>query len=349
MKILHVLDERWDSGITAYGLALARAQNAAGLSVTVAAKPGFYAAQEAEKAGLPLVPLRTPWDLRADARRMRFDVLNAHTGAGHAWAAVAVAGRRLALVRTRGDARPLRRSLGQPALYRRTDAVVAVSDAIARQYEKLFPETAPRLFTVYPGLCTPPYAPEPAGPPRAALVGRLDPVKGHAVFFQALGLLRDRLDGERFLVSGEEKNLTAGRLQSMAQELNVDRWVRLSGRQPDVLAFMGGCHVGVVASVGSEALSRVCLEWMSRGKPVVASRVGSLPDLVEDGVTGFLVPPSDPRALADALWRLLSEAALRRRMGGKAREAAAKRFGVERWVSDTSRAYEAAVQRRRTA
>ena len=74
--------------------------------------------------------------------------------------------------------------------------------------------------------------------------------------------------------------------------------------------------------------------------PVVATRVGGVPELVEDGVTGFLVPPRDPDALADALQKLIADPELRRRMGQAGREKALKEFTLDRMLAETQKVYE---------
>ncbi len=73
---------------------------------------------------------------------------------------------------------------------------------------------------------------------------------------------------------------------------------------------------------------------------VVATKVGGVPELVEDGVTGFLVPPRDPDALAGALQRLIADPELRRRMGEAGREKALRKFTLSRMLCETERVYE---------
>ena len=94
--------------------------------------------------------------------------------------------------------------------------------------------------------------------------------------------------------------------------------------------------------VGREGFGVTCLEAMAHGKPVVASAVGGLLDLVVDGETGLLVPPRDPAALRRALERLLSDPELRRRLGAAARERARERFSWDGVISATLEAYAAA-------
>ena len=82
------------------------------------------------------------------------------------------------------------------------------------------------------------------------------------------------------------------------------------------------------------------LEAMAAGLPVVATAVGGTPEVVVDGVTGLLVPPRDPHALAEAILRLLRDPDLRKRMGGAGRERVAAHFSVEQMVQRTEKLYE---------
>lgn len=346
MRILHILDERWDSAITAYGLTLAEAQAARGHAVWVAVKPGLYADREARKRGLTVHPLNSFIGFRWFVGRKKFDVVNAHTGSGHTLALWGVAGRPTALVRTRGDARPVDKRMGQKGLLERTGAVIAASRSIAAQYRAQFPFLEGRLHTIYPGLVLRPASPEPAGPLRLAIVGRLDPIKGQTYFLEALSLIKDALTDQEFLIVGEPKNTTVGGLQRMADKCGVGHWVKFLGRQPDILSFMATCHAGVICSIGSEALSRVCMEWMSAGRPVIATAVGCLPELVATGQTGFLIPSHSPKTLADCVLGMIKNQSFRREMGENARRAAETRFGIDRFVAETDNVYFDALMRR---
>lgn len=349
MKILHILDERWDSALTAYGLFLAEAQKKDGQDVVVAARPGRFAFESAKIKSIPTVPLSNPAVFRSWVGRAGIDVLNAHTGAGHALGWLSVLGRPIALVRTRGEARRIRRNVLHAPLYHRTDAVIAASTQIAEQYLSAFPSVKSSLWVVYPGLDVKSFEPEPPGRLRLALVARLDPVKGQFVFLEALSLIKDHLKDEEFLITGEEKNTRVKDIYDRVESLGLEHWVHISGRQPDAGAFMRSCHSGVIASVGSEALSRVCLEWMAAGRPVVASAVGCLPELVSTGENGFLVPPNSPDVLSKAILKLIRDGDLRRKLGKRAHEMAVERFSVNRFVRETQIIYKRAVDARRSS
>ncbi len=349
MKILHILDERWDSALTAYGLFLAEAQQKAGQDVFIAARPGRYAFETAKAKSIHVVPLSNPVSLRSWVARSAIDVVNAHTGAGHTMGLIAVLGCSTVLVRTRGEAREIRRNVLHAPLYRRTDAVIAASARIADQYLSAFPSVKSKLWVVYPGLDVKSYEPEPAGRLRFALVARLDPVKGQEVFLDALGLIKHELKDEEFVITGDEKNTPLKKIYDKVEALGLQHWVRITGRQEEIGPFMLSCHAGVITSTGSEALSRVCLEWMAAGRPVLASAVGCLPELVSTGENGFLVPPRSPDVLGKALLKLIRDANMRRAMGKRAHEIAAERFNAGRFVRETQKIYEKAIDARHSS
>ncbi|MBI4395763.1 MAG: glycosyltransferase family 4 protein [Elusimicrobia bacterium] len=346
MRIVQVLDERWDSAITEYGFSLAGALRSNSHTVIVAAWPGTYSYEEAGRRNLPRMPLRNVLSFRCALLKEKIQIVNSHTGKGHLWGWLGTRFLPIALVRTRGDARRVSRGIGHGVLYSGTEAVISASQCIAKEYQALFPALADRLKTIYPGLEASPAAPEPEGPVRVALVGRLDPVKGHSFFLDAIAGIRDRLSNERFIITGVEKNTSLAELKAKAEECGVAQWVRFEGRQPDINVFMRSCHLGVISSVGSEALSRACLEWMCAGRPVVATTVGCLPELVAHGETGYLVPPRDPQALGKHLLDLITRPDLRAQMGRKAHEIASGRFSLSRMASETERVYEAALEKR---
>jgi hypothetical protein len=169
VKILHILDEPWDSGLTSYGLAAARALKGRGHDVWVAARPGLAAARQAGEMGFPLLSWGSALALRRRAGTIGFDVVNAHTGRGHSLGFFITRFRPTALVRTRGEARRLVPRPGQGFLFRQTDAVIAASKTLGEVYAARFPFLMDKLSVVYPGVEMPPVTPEPPGPLRLVM------------------------------------------------------------------------------------------------------------------------------------------------------------------------------------
>jgi glycosyltransferase involved in cell wall biosynthesis len=340
MKILHIEDEPWDSGIAHYALTLCVQLQRLGHEVHLWGRRGSPVAAAAERAGLRTRALRRPWAslhrLRAQVRAAGISLIDAHTGSSHALAAALAALTKVAVVRTRGDARPAAKHPLARLLARRTHAFIAANTSIARELSAAFPWA--RVATVFQGIAAGPSVPLPE---RCVfgLLGRLDPVKGHDDFLRAAALARQTHPEASFRAVGGGAPLRRSQLEGRLRSLGLEGCCEFTGFAADVPGELARCRVGVVASVGSEAVSRAALEWMAAGRPVVASRVGCLPDLVEDGVSGFLVPPGDPAALARAMRRFLAEPALAERLGAAARRRFEERYSLERFGAETLKIY----------
>jgi glycosyltransferase involved in cell wall biosynthesis len=163
-----------------------------------------------------------------------------------------------------------------------------------------------------------PYQPwDGRGPARLFACGRLNPCKGHDDLVRAVALIRDQGLDVRLHIAGEDD--TGGgfrqRLEQLKAELNLTDRVTLLGAVPEetVRSELEAAHVFALASL-EEPLGVVIMEAMAMGVPVVVTGAGGVPELVDDGVDGLLVPPRDPRQLADALVRVLRDPQLARRL-----------------------------------
>lgn len=350
MKIAHIDDEIWDSGLTEYALTLAKAQTEAGHEVLFFAPKGSHAEAKARHIGLKTALF--PQNKLASGGAMRAllafkpQVLDAHTGASHSWAAVMTAflPGKTALIRTRADARPVRKKPLASILWARTSGFIGANSRITGEFRALFHE-APPSATVVQGIAdrkTPPD--EPGSGATIGMIGRLDPVKGHECAIKAFALLVKELPQARLHIAGEDKNIKAADLQNLCGKLGVADKVKFSGRLPDIEEFMDGCALGIVPSLGSEAVSRSAIEWQRNGRPVLASRVGGMEDLVDNGVSGLLLPPGDAQALSAALLRLLSAPDKIRGMGAAARARYEKLFTPRKFAEDTLSFYEATLR-----
>lgn len=345
MNILHLEDEPWDSGIAHYAVTLAAEQARRGHRVALWGVTGSPLVKAAADLGLPTrtwLPGPSGWleipALRKEAAAFAPDVVNAHTGSSHALALM-LAPKGAAVIRTRGDARPPQATSLTRWSAGRTRLFIAANKTIQTQLAAAFPGAAVRL--VPQGIEGPDALAPMPGQPILGIIARMDPVKGHDVLLDAAMLLKPRVPDLKILCAGDGPQLK--RLSWRLQPQGLDSTVRFLGRVPDRWTFLAGCRVGVVASTGSEAVSRAVLEWMAAGRPVIATRVGGIPDLVEDGATGLLIPPGDSEALASAVEHLLANPAAAEQMGRRARSRWADLYSLDPFYRETEKVYDEAI------
>lgn len=161
--------------------------------------------------------------------------------------------------------------------------------------------------------------------------GRVQPYKGMQTLIEAAALLRDGGSAVEVAIAGDGPYLPA--LRRLAEERGM-AGVHFLGRRTDVPALLAGATVAVVPSLWEEAFGLAVVEAMAAGVPLVATRTGGIPELVEEGRTGLLVPPGDARALADALRLLLEHPSLCAGLSLHGEIAAQRRFSLERAAVD---------------
>ncbi len=229
--------------------------------------------------------------------------------------------------------------IGLRELFQGAAAVVTVSDFSLAQLRERFPESAEKMHRVYNGVELRRFTPAKLGsePPLLLGVGRLIEKKGFADLVSACAILRDGGRAFRCEIAGEGP-LQSG-LAAQIETANLQSAVRLSGplSQTEVAARMTAARVFSLPCVidaegGMDNLPTVIMEAMASGLPVVSTALAGIPEMVEHRVTGELVPPRAPSAVADALERLLCAPEEARRLGENGRGAAAQKFSLERNV-----------------
>lgn len=278
--------------------------------------------------------------LRKEAAAFAPRVINAHTGSAHTLALMLAERRPFAVVRTRGDARPPKANPLTEFVAKRTSVFIGANRALGTALKSAFPEA--KVAVVPQGIEAPGESTALPGAPVVGMIARFDPVKGHEVLLDAAAKLKGSVPGLRVRCAGDGKLLE--RLKWQLKPDGLDGVVGFEGRTADKWLFLAQCRVGVVPSLGSEAVSRAALEWMASGRPVVASKVGGLPELVEDGVTGLVVPPGDAGALAAALKTLLDDPAKAEKMGKAGRARFKRLFGLETFYENTQTVYDEATR-----
>jgi len=157
-------------------------------------------------------------------------------------------------------------------------------------------------------------------------------VKGHAYVLDAFPEVLDAVPNAWLLLAGDGPR-RAG-LVRQAARLGIGERVKFLGHRSDVMRVIEACDIIALTSL-AESMPFSLLEGMSCGKPIVASAVGGVPELVKDGVTGYLVPPGDSAAVARALIRLLQDPRKMAHMGGAALERVRSHFSVDKMLRET--------------
>ena len=272
--------------------------------------------------GVDVVPMRSDASLQLVRRLVRalrsrrYHVAHAHLV--HADWHLALAGlfaRTVPLVTTKHNPDPFRATfpfrIVERAALSRYGAVIVISDALRDFVAETLGATA---LTVRYGLTAPeaPLARESPTGTSFLAVGRLEEQKGFDVAIEAMALVVEQIPGAHLAIAGEGSKRPE--LLAAIERLGLGDAVQLLGRREDISELMRAADV-FVHTARWEGFGLVLLEAMRAALPIVATPVGAIPEVVDDGRTGTLVPPDDPRALATALVELAQRPTLRRERG----------------------------------
>ena len=311
-------------------------------------RPGSRLGDEARAAGVQVefLRMRGNFDPIAVGRlvnfyfRKKIDIVHTHSSADSwiASAAAKISFRRPRVVRTRH----LSCSFNNRVIYNfMADRVVTVGESTRRYMiaEKRIP--ARRVLTIPTGVDLGEFDPErhrenlrpELGIPLDALVfgsvAVFRRLKGHRYLLEATPAILKQFPGARLLLAGEGPQ--ENNLQRIIDDLKIREAVILPGFRKDVVGVLNTLDVFVFPSL-EEALGTAVIEALAMGKPVVASRVGGIPETIMDGENGFLVEPAEPAALADKVKILLGNASLRREMAVRGRKMVCERYDNRQMV-----------------
>lgn len=361
IKVLHILTTT-AGGLGQSVLALLLHLDPQRFEITVAFGPGYPLDRKFAAEGIRVVPVRMRrglrltnlfgfWDLCRLLRKERFDIVHTHAPIAGFLGRVAakLAGVRVVIFTLHGgsalnDRSLLIRSLSrlvETLLDRCTDHYVAVSDYVRHRWLQRGIASPERVVRIYHGI-VPPEKSDRAGAagkrkrlglaPEAFLVGTvglLEKQKGTEGFVRAIPHVLEAFPACRFVVIGDGP--LRGRLEAVAGDLGVSHAVTFAGWRDDAAELIGILDLFCLPSLW-ESFGLVLLEAMAHAKPVVATRVGGIPDVVVDGETGLLVPSEDPAALAKAIAYFLAHPEIAAEMGRQGTARLAERFTLARMI-----------------
>jgi glycosyltransferase involved in cell wall biosynthesis len=301
------------------------------------------------------IELRAIRKMRAELRRKDYDILHVFGNRAITNAILAAHKMPVRLITYRGIVGNL--SFLDPIAWARylnprIDRIVCVAEAVRRfllDMRPAFLRVPPdRLVTIYKGHDLNWYQDQPADlsqlgiPPDAFVIGcvaNIRPRKGIEVLVDAAGRLVPELDLHLLLVG----NMESAALRERIEASPARRRIHLAGFRADAPALMAACDVFVLPSLKREGLPRAVIEAMAYRTPPIVTNCGGSPELVEDGVSGLVVPPGDDSAIANAVRKLAADPAARQNMGEAARERIRLHFNIENTVRQTLELYQAVL------
>jgi glycosyltransferase involved in cell wall biosynthesis len=365
---LHLINTLSAGGAELHLLTLCRRQKRLGLEVTVAClreqvrdsrslRPDF------EQAGIRVIDLqadsRYSWRFLARAPlllcRERFDLLHTHLpradlaglaakffspeitwvcsvhGMYNSWS-----GKRALFLFNR--------------IWGRADAMIAISHAVEDWLERERRLLAEKVSVIHYGIEPTPFLPPKSGRKerngKAVIgsIGRLEPRKGHQILIKAMPLILREAPRARLLIAGHDPEGYGQTLQGMIRQLGLEGQVALVGFQRDVPGFLKSIDVFAFASL-SEGFGQVLIEAMAAGKPVVASRIPPLTEIVQDGETGLLADLNDPQAFAQGITGLLLNPKRAEQLGKAGIQRVHRFFSAERMSQETFLLYKRLLDR----
>ena len=320
LKILHINTEKTWRGGEQQTLYLAKGLKDKGHESTIICQPNSPLAERAKAEGLCVdeVKMKGGVDLCAVfsiARQLRsgYDILHLHTANAHSLGF-------LASMLTRGHKLVVSRRVSFPISgffgkfkYRGIDKVIAVSEEVRKGL--INSGIPPQLIvTIHSAIDLGRYR-EICGKPSEPVVGiiaHLAKHKGHKYFLEAAKEVLAVIPDAKFIVVGDGDERKT--LEDYSKSLGIAERVSFLGFQKNITKLISGCTITILSSISGEGSPGVLKESMAAGVPVVTTDVGGSSEIVEDGVTGFVVPPKDSKALASAMVKLLTDDELRKRM-----------------------------------
>ncbi|MCX7766347.1 MAG: glycosyltransferase family 4 protein, partial [Candidatus Sumerlaeia bacterium] len=261
------------------------------------------------------------------------------------------------LIRTRHVVVPCRQHIFNKWLYRNcTSAVISVSKRAQESLGKLldfYPEE--RKPVIYSAVDTERFSPQCRSEElrrqlgveeRGLLIGliaRFQRIKGQRQFLQSARLVLEKTQGKvpiKFLLAGRNATHYREKYLRLARHLGIQEQVEILGEVENIPQLVASLDIGVVASLGSEGSSRITLEYLAAGVPVVATRVGGIPELITHQQTGLLVEAGNVEQMAEAIVQLIISPSLRQDLINAGLKSARDFFSPQRFCKETTQLYQ---------
>ncbi len=327
-KNLHIINIPWYSGLAGYGIDMGKYMEDMREKVVFAVvedsplhtkiKNNFEViALPGRSVFKTLLGLFKIWGLSYNIK-----MIFAHTGSSFFMGVIIGLLRGIPVYRVRAESGRVKKNIFNILMHKLAKGIVVPNELIKNDFLK-FGAREDKIFLLPPVIDTDKfcYSPLPENM-TIALLGRLDEVKGHKVLIESLPLIRKKVKNIKVIFIGREEGVKWSKLKKYAEKFDVANIIEYTGYMSDdkIVEIMSNSRIGIIPSLGSEAVSRVALEWMACGRPVVASNVGCMREVIKNGINGFLVNPDDSHSIAAKIIEILTDVKLNAKMAKNARK-----------------------------
>lgn len=246
--------------------------------------------------------------------------------------------RRPRLIRTRHLSTPIGSNRLSRWLYARPDRIITTGEATRRRLIEESGLSPERIISIPTGIDLDYFRPAPRAlnatardaPPAIGMIAFLRDWKGHTYFIDAAREVLRKVPEATFYIVGDGPE--EARLRALLDRIDLTSRIQMLGYQPDVRAILSRLDIVVLTSYANEGVPQSLLQAMAMEKPVIGTTVGGIPEVIEEGVNGHLIPPRDSESCAEKIIDLIRHPARRAEMGAAGRARVEKEFSFERMI-----------------
>lgn len=337
-NILILINVRWWNATAFYAINTARVLHNNGYNVFVGSKTGSPPHKKAVEYKLKTVNLNFErYNLfkliKNFVRLIKFiktnniSIINAHRSEDHTFSALAKVFVPVKFVLTRGDRRKIKTNMFSKMIYNSADKIILTCKSIYNQNRKFLEPFKDKIEIIYGSADEEHFKLTKSKKQTAkkykinlknkivGIAGRLDYVKDQYTFVKAAVEVYKKYKKVEFIIVGKQEHIKVWELKKIAAERGITHKLKiLSSLIDDIADVVNLFDIAVIISIDSETISRVVLEYLYLGKPVIGTNVNVIHEIVKDKINGIIIPPKNPQILADAILKLLKNPGTARKM-----------------------------------
>jgi len=367
LNILHTISVRWWNACAYYAVSIAKGIQKLNHQVLLFSDKDSPPYNHAIENNLstkafnfaslqPFNFFRNYISIKSKIKKEKIQIVNCHRPEDHLIMGIICKQLGIPLVRTIGDIRPPAENFFNKWLHlKATDYFIFTSESNRTRFVSVWPEIMEKSEIVLGGLDLDLFYPIEksekllnqinikSGTKIVGFVGRLSKTKNLPTFIRTAALVKNKLPEVKFLISGKEFSVSREEIKTMADTLNLTDSLLFLDRHDPVQEVISIIDVGIISSNDSEAISRIGMEYLSLGKPVIATDVNVLPEIIKNGENGFITNTEDPHSMAEAVIKLLTDEKLYQKISKNNIESSKERFDYLKEAEKTVSIYESLI------